>query len=477
MIPAYRPKILRWANMVEKTDTAQLAGAWRKEFVATAILCWPLALSQVATMGLGTVDTVLTGWLGPEYLAAASLANNVIFPLQYVGFGVLAAIAPMIAQDIGARKYKGVRRTVRQGLWVAITLTVVITTICLQGPEIMLFLGQDPEIVALSEDYLYTVIWSLFPSFGFVVFRNFIAAHSRPRVALVILVVGIGINFVADYVLMFGHFSFPRLELVGVGWATTVVQSFMFLSLLGYILLDRKFKRYMILVRFWRPDWPRFAETFRIGTPIGFMILAETALFAASTFMIGIFGADQLAGHSIALQCAGLAFMIPLGISQGASVRVGYAVGRRDPVGVEIAGWCSIIIGTAFATCTALLFWFFSSEIVELFLPAGNPEHKIAADFAVTFLTIAAVFQLVDSAQAVAAGALRGMKDTAIPTAIAVLGYWLIGAPVGYYLGFHTDLGGVGVWSGLVVGLAAVGLLLCWRFWRISRKGRLASAQ
>lgn len=447
----------------EPSDSATNS-SWSGEFRTTLTLAWPLVLSQLATVAMSTTDVVMMGWLGPVPLAAGTLGSSIIFPLVFFGIGTLTAVAAMCAQELGARRYRGVRRTVRQGLWISAAMALPFTVVVWNGRELLLLMNQDPEIVALSEEYMRAAVWLLFPSFAFIVLRNFIAAHGRPRAALVATLCAIVVNGLADYALMFGKLGFPRWELFGAGLATTIIHFFMAAFLLGFVLSDRRFKRYWVLARFWRSDWPRFLELLRIGVPSGFMTLAEAGLFAIAAFLIGQFGAAPLAGHAVALQCSAVTFMIPLGISQAATVRVGLAWGRGDEDGIAKAGYSALGLGVLVMFPAATAFWVFGRTLSGFYLDLDDPSHAPAIGFAVSYLAVAAIFQLVDGGQAIAAGALRGLNDTRVPMMLALVCYLGLGFGSAGVLAFELDFQGVGVWIGLAIGLAAACVALVWRF-------------
>ena len=443
---------------------------WRHELAATLRLSWPLVLTQLATIALTTIDVIMIGWLGPDELAAATLATSLIFPLTFFGIGLLAATAAMFSQEIGAIRLRGVRRTLRQGFWVAISLCLPCLVFLWNAEAMMLLMGQDPWLAASAANYVRLAMWGLLPLMCFTVLRNLVTAHSRPRSSLIILVLAIGVNAVADYVLIFGKFGAPALGLEGAALATLLVQCFMLLAQTLFVMTDRKFRRYNLFGRFWRPDWVRYLEIMKIGIPIGLTVLAEAGLFAASAFMVGLFGPDQLAAHAVAIQCTSVAFMIPLGVSQAATIRVGLAMGRDRLKGALLAGRVSTFVGIGIAALTALTFWLATEPLVGLYLRQEDPENAIPIALAVEFIRIAAVFQLVDAGQAVGAGNLRGLKDTTIPAILAFLGYWVLGFSAGAYLAFTYGLQGAGVWMGLAVGLTAACFALIFRFELLMRR-------
>ena len=437
---------------------------WRLESRALMVLAFPLVLTEVAQMAMGATDMVMMGWLGAEALAAGALANHFYGFFVLVGTGLVSAVAPMVAQAIGARQFRLVRRSLRQGFWVAAAVSLPSMAVVWHAEAILIPLGQDPAIAADSQAYLRAIIWGLIPAFWFLALSHFLAAHSRPRAALVVTVVAICANALLNYGLMFGNFGLPSLGLVGAGVATAIVDFLQFACLLGFVLIDRRLRRYRILGRIWRPDWARFMELIRVGLPIGLAMLAEIGLFLGSTLLIGRFGADQLAAHGLAIECIAIAYMVPYGIGQAAAVRVGLAKGRGDGPGVRRAGWTALGWGCGIGVLPALAFWFLGGAIVALFLDPTVPANAAAVAFAVGFLKIGAFFQLVDSAQVIAAGALRGLKDTRVPMLFAVLGYWVFGLSAAVLFAFELGYEGRGAWFGLAVGLTVTAPLMVWRF-------------
>jgi MATE family multidrug resistance protein len=291
-----------------------------------------------------------------------------------------------------------------------------------------------------------------------------------------VMVLAVLLNAVLAWGLIFGRLGLPGLGVVGAGLATSIANTFSFAALLGFVLADRRLRRFYILGRFWRADWQRLRELFRVGLPIGFILLLEVGLFSAAVQLMGWLGTAEIAAHQIALQCAAIAFMVPLGIGQAATVRVGLAAGQRDAAAVRRAGWVALGLGIAFMSSTALLMWLVPQALVGLFLDLDRPENAHVTALAVAFLGIAALFQIVDGVQTIALGALRGLKDTRVPAMLAAAGYWLVGFPTSALLAFRADMGGVGVWWGLAIGLAVVAILALIRFARRERLGLLPRA-
>ncbi|WP_439602225.1 MATE family efflux transporter [Devosia sp.] len=455
---------------VTGTDASTFSNRWTTELRASFALAWPLIIAQLAQNLLFTTDVVLMGWLGPKYLAAGTLAGAFLVPFQLTGIGIVGAVAPLVAQARGRGDTKAVRRIVRQGFWVAILVATLLVPIVLNIRPIYLAIGQDPEVTALAESYMFAGFWMLYPALGIMVVRSFLSAFAATRIILVVTIIGVLVNALLAYTLIFGHFGFPRLELRGAAIATGLVNLIMFLALLGYVVTHRKLKRFHILVRFFKPDWPRFREILKVGLPIGLTVAAEVGLFSVAAILMGRLGTNETAAHAVALQLASTAFMVPLGLGMAATVRVGLAYGRGDTEGVRLAGWTAIVMGTGFMALTAALFLAVPHALVTIFLDSSDPANATALMLAATYLGIAGIFQLVDGAQVVAAHSLRGLSDTRTPMLLAIFGYWFVGLPTAYVLGFVFDLRGVGVWLGLATGLAFVAVLLVSRF---ALRGRL----
>jgi len=438
--------------------------SWGAEFRALLKLGWPLIVAQLAQISLFTTDTIMLGWLGPKYLAAAALANALFVAVQLFGMGVVGAVTPMVSQALGANDPQSVRRTVRQGIWVALLLGAVLFPVIWNLAPIYHGLGEDPELTAMAEVFVHYAVWLIFPAFMIIVFRSFLSAHGNTRVIFLITVAGVIVNAIADYALIFGNWGFPRLELAGAGIATTVVSFVMLAIMVAYTLTHQRFRPYRIFHNFFRADWPRFWGLLRIGVPIGLMQLAEVLLFTSASLLQGWISQDAVAAHAIALQLASISFMVPLGISQAATVRVGLALGSGNPDGIRKAGWAALILTLAFMASTAVLFLVVPHTLVHLFLNPNNPANVAAASLAVSYLLVAGLFQLFDGGQVTMGAVLRGMSDTTMPLIIAIVGYWVVGFPVAYILAFPFGLKGVGIWYGLAAGLAAVAFVLTIRF-------------
>ena len=451
---------------------------WRAELRATVTLALPLIGTQLAQIATMTTDVVLLGRLGADALAAGALGANVVYVLSTFTLGVLMAVSPLVAQAVGRKLHfvRDARRSVRQGLWAAVAVGVPCMIVIWHTEAILLALGQDPVNAAGASGYARAMLWGFLPAAGFMLLRFFVAALERPRPALVVMVLAVLLNGVLAWGLIFGRFGLPGLGVVGAGLATSIANTFSFAALLGFILVDRRLRRFHVLGRLWRPDWRRFIEVFRVGLPIGLILLLEVGLFSAAVQLMGLIGTAEIAAHQIAIQCASVAFMVALGLGQAATVRIGLFAGARDPMGIKRAGWVALGLGIAFMSSTAVLMWTAPYALTGLFLDLERPENARVVSLAVAFLGLAALFQVFDGVQAIALGALRGLKDTRVPAMLAAFGYWVVGFPAGIVLAFNAGLGGVGVWWGLTIGLVVVSALALARFIRRERLGLVPRA-
>lgn len=441
--------------------------AWLGEFQAMMRLAWPLVVTQLAQFSLVTTDVIMMGWLGSDFLAAGTLVTAFFGPFYLFCVGVLSATAPLMSEALGAGDYTSVRRSMRQGLWVSIVLGAIVIVILSQTAFFLLAMGQEPSLVALSDTYVGAAIWHLLPASMFVVLRTLVAAHDDTRIVLWVTIIGIGVNALGNYCLMFGAFGFPRLELLGAGIATSIVHTVMTALLLVYILRRQAYRAYDILVRFWKPDWQRFVRILALGVPTGLMLVAEASMFGASAMLMGWLGREALAAHAVALQLTSIAFMAPLGLSHAATIRVGLAKGRGSLEGIRQAGWLSMGVTLLLMCLTGSLFLLFPNFLVGLFLDASLADNAPVIALAVGFLGIAGLFQLMDGGQVVITAVLRGLSDTAVPMWVGMFGYWIVGMGSSYMLAFPLGFGGRGLWMGLALGLCFVSVFLTLRFfWR-----------
>jgi MATE family multidrug resistance protein len=439
-------------------------------------LAVPLAATQLAQMIILATDTVMLGHLDKEALAAAAIGNTVYFLVWLLGSGMPMAVSPVIAHVQGyhsasskPRDQRDVRIAVRMGLWSVAMSSLPLLAVLIFTRPILLMLHQEPRLASDAAVFISGLAWGLPFALGFQVLRSFSTALSRAVPPLVVMGIAILWNLCGDYGLIFGHFGLPKWGLFGAGLASASSNIFSFVMMLIVCLAVPALNRYHILHRLWHPAWRCFAELFKLGLPIGITLVFEVAFFNAAALAMGTFGVATLAAHQIAITIPSLTFMVPLGIGLAATVRVGLAAGAGDAVAARRAGFTAIAMGAAFMCITALVLVLWPLEIATLWLPDSAANRDVLA-LAVTFLHVAAAFQLVDGIQVTAAMSLRGIKDAHGPMWIAGASYWLAGAPMCLWLGFDTGLKGFGIWVGLAFGLTIAAISLTTRFILLSKK-------
>lgn len=445
--------------------------SWIGHTRATLVLGVPLIGAQLAQIAINVTDTIMIGWLGAPELAAAVLATQTFFLFFIFGSGFCLAVMPLAAQAHGRDDVRGVRRSVRMGMWVILCYSAVVMVPLWMTESVLLLLGQPAETAALAGDYMRVAQWAMAPALIIMVFRSYLSALERAQVVLWATVAGTIANAFLNYMFIFGNFGAPRLGVVGAAVASLGTGSVTCLLLILYAVTKKELVRYALLVRFWRPDWQAFNEVLRLGWPIGATILAEVGLFAGASVMIGWIGTIELAAHGVAIQLAGIAFMFPMGLASAATVRVGNAYGRGDWVGLSRAGSVALALTVVITLLLAIVFWTMPEILVGWFLDERNPDASLVLLHAVPLLAVAAAFQLFDGLQVMGAGLLRGLKDTKVPMLYAMISYWAMGMTAAYFLAFWADLGAVGVWWGLALGLAFAAILMNWRYYRRERLG------
>jgi multidrug resistance protein, MATE family len=453
--------------------------ARRAELRATLALAWPLILANLTQQAIQATDVLLMGRLGATQLAAATLALNLTFTFNLLMLGLVIASSPMMATALGQRSnaVRDVRRTFRAGLWLIVAMLPPYWLVLWHVGDLMRLFGESEELARQGQTFLRAYMWCTAPWLLFQLLRNFVSALERPRIVLWLSLGGIAVNALLSWSLIFGKLGLPPLGLVGGGLGSTLTWIAMCAALAAVVLLDRQFRRFHLFGRFWRFDKQRTMAMVRLGWPIGVTMALEMGVFALAAYFMGWIGAPAVAAHAVALQIAALTFMVPLGLGQAATVRVGLALGRRDEAGIALAGWTSWIVGVGFMGAMALIMWSIPRRLVTLFL-TDVPANAAVIGLAVSFLKVAAAFQLVDGAQVIGAGMLRGLHDTRWPLIFALFGYWGVGLGIGAWLAFGADWKGVGIWIGLASGLAAVAVLMLARWLLRDRIGltRLAHA-
>ena len=454
-------------------DIETPAAIWRAEISATFTLAVPIALTQLGQVAMMTTDLALIGRIGDTAVGGAALGHVVLFIGFMICLGLASAVAPLASQAVGARTPRGVRSALHAGLRAIAIIGLPLTVLQLQADTFLVALGQSPEVAALAGRYLDGVAWSMIPSCWFIALRNFMSALDRPQPAFWITLVAIPANFALAYALIHGAFGLPQLDLLGAGLATTIVDLLMCVAGGWVALTQRPFRKFHLLGGFWRADWKLLRELLALGLPISGTFLLEYSLFGFAAIMMGWISTTALVGHQIALQVASIVFMVPLGISLAATVRVGQAAGRRDPVGARRAGFAAILLGIIFMGSVAVLTAVFRHQIPSLFL--GNSADAQTVALTANLLVLGATFFVVDGIQTITIGALRGLNDTRIPLLLAALSFWVIGFTACYVLAFNLHVGAEGVWIGLSLALFVYAMLLVGRLFTLLRRPDILS--
>ena len=447
---------MKTAPTLTKTDHAR----------ALLALGLPLVGSHLAQMALHVTDTVMLGWYGVVELAAVVLGASAFFIVFILGSGFGQAVMPMVAQALGRGDEVQVRRDTRMGLWLSIGFGVICYPVFWKSEAILLALGQKPDVSALAQAYLRIAGLGMMPALLVMALKSYLAALERTQVVLWITMAAVVLNAGVNYALIFGHWGAPEMGVRGAAIASVLTQVVTVVALGIYAHWVPELRRFSLFQRFWRPDWQAMRQVYRLGWPIGLTGLAEGGLFQASALMMGWIGTMELAAHGIALEVTALAFMVHLGLSNAATVRVGRAMGQGNASSLRDGAKVALMLSLGFGVTMVVLFLALPAQIIALFLDSANPSSAEIIAFGTVLLALSALFQMVDATQAMALGFLRGMQDTRAPMWIAALSYWVIGIPASYVLAFPLGFGGPGLWLGLTVGLSVAAGLLMWRFWR-----------
>ncbi len=433
------------------------------------VLGLPLIGSSLAQMALHVTDTVMVGWYGVVPLAAVVLGASSFFIVYVVGSGFAKAVLPMVAAALGRDDETRVRRDTRMGMWLSIGFGLAVYPIFWWSKHILLALGQNPEVAALAQDYMRVAGLGMAPALVVTVLQSYLSALHRTQVVLWVTLGAVAVNIGVNWALIFGNWGFPELGVQGAAVATVSVQVVSLVVLALYAMSHPALRKFHLFQRFWRPDWSAMQQVWQLGLPIGLTGLAEGGLFQASALMMGWIGTVELAAHGIALEVAALTFMLHVGLSSAATIRIARFDGQGNRVALRQAAKVAVVLSLAAAVVSICLFLAIPEQIVALFLDLEKPESAAILAYGSALLVLAALFQLADGMQVMALGLLRGVQDTKVPMWLAAVSYWMIGIPCSYVLAFPLGYGGQGLWLGLVVGLFCASASLMWRFWRLVR--------
>ena len=435
---------------------------FRTELRQLLRLAGPLAAAQAGTQIMSLVDLAVLGRLGARELGAAGLGNNIFFAISILGIGVNLGVDPMISQAFGAGDAVRARHVMWQGVWLALGVTVALTITLLFAPLLLPLFDVTEPLRPIASQFLLVRTAGLAPMLLFFVLRAYLQSQHITRPMVIAMLIGNVFNLVSDLVLVFGWGPFPRMGVAGAALSTdlgAVLQLAVVVWTVKSIHLPPHDAGALH-----HPKWAEIRQAIRIGLPIGIQLAAEIGVFTLVGLLAGHLGAIDLAAHQLVIAFSSLTFTIAVGVASAGAVRVGLAVGARDQPRTRMAGFSAITGGIAIMLVGAAVFAFFPRAVARLLT-----DQKTVIAAAVPVLLVAAVFQLSDGLQAIGAGILRGAGDTTFPLASNLVGHWLVGLPIALYLGFHRNMGIVGLWWGLCAGLTAVAILLLFRFNRLSR--------
>jgi MATE family multidrug resistance protein len=429
----------------------------RREFRPMLRLAMPLAFAELGWMAMGVVDTIMAGRLGAAAIGAGSLGGNLFYPIAIFGTGLLAGMDTLVSQSFGAEDARDCRRSLVNGVWLAVALALPLALVIWALLPLLRAVGTNPRVMVLLGPYLKALLWGILPLLAYSAFRRQLQAVNVVAVITFATVSANIVNFAGNWALMFGHWGAPAMGLEGSGWSTTIARVYMAAVLLAAIVWHERKTGSLLFRMSWKPDFARLLRLLDLGLPAALQILIEGGLFGVIAVLAARLDEVSLAAHGIAVNVVATTYMVPLGISSAAAVRVGQAVGRKDRQGVATFGWTALLLGTLFMGAAGLALWTVPRLILRVFTADALVISSGAA-----LLRIAALFELFDGFQTVATGALRGLGDTRSPMLAHLAGYWVIGLPISYLLCFRLQWGVVGIWVGLTAALILIGVALVW---------------
>jgi MATE family multidrug resistance protein len=431
----------------------------------TLTLAFPIILGEVAQMSLGIIDTAMVGAVSYKQLAAAALVMSVINIPYVFGIGITISVSQMVSMAHGRRDGKLVSHYLYNGFWLCAISALIISLAIELSKNILFHLDQDPVVARLALPYLQIMGWSVIPMLLFLALKQFTDGLERTKTAMILSLSAIPINAFLNWLLIYGNWGFPRMELVGAGWGTFITRVLIFIVLGLIVLHHHTFRRYVAVRSIvWKLKWKTIKELLEIGIPSSFQITMEAGAFAISGILIGTIGAVEQAAHQIALSLASLTFMVSMGLSQASSIRTSNTFGRKDWPLISFIGKSTLIMALIYGTFCAVIFILFRHQLSYIF----NDDKEVVS-MAAYLLLFAALFQISDSTQSISAGLLRGIKDVKIPTFFIAIAYWAIGIPVGCLLAFYYKMGAAGIWMGFITGLTFSAAFLTFRFKKMVR--------
>lgn len=434
----------------------------------TLNLAFPIILGELSQMFLHIIDTAMVGAVNYKQLAAAALVMSVMNIPFVFGIGITISVSQMVSMANGRNDGRLVSHYLFNGFWLCAISAVVISLGIEFSKNILFHLDQDPEVALLALPYMQIMGWSVIPMLLFMALKQFTDGLEHTKTAMILSLLALPLNVFINWLLIYGNWGFPRMELVGAGWGTLITRVVIFIALALIILYHNTFSRYIaVRSKEWKFKWKTLKELLEIGIPSSFQITMEAGAFAVSGILIGTIGAVEQASHQIALSIASLTFMVSMGLSQAGSIRTSNAFGRNDFEAIQSIGKSTLVMALVYGTFCAIVFILLRNQLPFIF----NDDKEVVS-MASFLLLFAAIFQISDSTQAISAGLLRGIKDVRIPTLFIAIAYWAIGIPVGCLLAFHYKMGAAGIWTGFIVGLTFSAGFLSLRFIKMSKRNQ-----
>jgi MATE family multidrug resistance protein len=450
-----------------KSTVSTMRAMWqqiRGELGKTVTLAWPVVAAELGWMGMGIVDTIFVGRLGPEAIGAVSLGTVLYFAVAVFGMGVLLGLDTLVSQAFGAEKLDDCHQWLVQGVYLCMVITPLIMGVLFAGIPLLTRLDIDRRVLDQAVPFLRVQIWSTLPLFLYAVFRRYLQAMGLVKPVMFALISANVINAFGNWILIYGNLGAPAMGVLGSGWSTGLSRVYMALVLIVYaVIQDREQATRLIRVRL-TADVSKILKLVELGWPAAVHVMLEVGVFAAATTLVGMLDAVSLAAHHVVLDLSSVTFMVPLGLSSAAAVRVGQALGRGEPQAAGVAGWTAMGLGAVFMMVAGFIFALVPMTLVSIFT-----RDAAVIKMAISLMFIAAAFQIFDGLQGVSAGALRGAGDTRTPMVCHLIAHWLVGLPVGYVLAFSLGFGVVGMWIGLAFGLGLAGMFLLISWWRRAR--------
>ncbi|WP_411768258.1 MATE family efflux transporter [Winogradskyella sp. A3E31] len=447
---------------------------YTKEFRYNLKLATPVILGMLGHTLVAFVDNIMVGQLGSAELAAVSLGNSFIFIAMSIGIGFSTAITPLVAEADGENNFERGKSAFKHGLFLCTALGLVLFLLLLVAKPLMYVMDQPEEVVVLAAPYLDLVAFSLVPLIVFQAFKQFSDGLSLTKYPMYATVIANIINIILNYLLIFGAFGFPEMGIVGAALGTLISRFVMLIYMWWLLAKKKKSKAYVTNIKFFQLSKKAINKLTGLGFPSAMQMLFEVAIFTAAIWLSGTLGKNPQAANQIALNLSSMTFMVAMGLSVAAMIRVGNQKGLKDFKALKRIAESIFLVGFMFAVIFALLFVVFHNVLPHLYVDANDPINAVdtieVIKIASTLLLAAAVFQISDSLQVIVLGALRGLQDVKIPTFMTFVAYWLIGFPVSYYLGKEDAYGSLGIWLGLLAGLSSAAILLFFRFRYLTRK-------